>query len=145
MADTRYALLDPLRFPLVARFYKTHYPAGKPKKDEIIWTAENSSGLFGSVRFRQFPNFQLLTGMLIAPEQRGKKQGEAFLNAVQTQIQTKACYCLAYRYLEKLYNDAGFEVIEVSNLPEELRGRYQSYCNSGKDLIPMRHNSMSQL
>ncbi|WP_407331915.1 GNAT family N-acetyltransferase [Enterovibrio sp. 27052020O] len=139
MADYRFLPLDNLRFPLIARFYKDHYPAGKPKKDEIIWTMEREKRLAGSVRFRQFEQFQLLTGMLIAPDLRGKKLGAAFLRAIEEQISSKDCYCLAYRYLTPLYEEAGFVLIDSNELPEELQGRYASYCNSGKDLIPMKH------
>ncbi|KXF79605.1 GNAT family N-acetyltransferase [Enterovibrio coralii] len=139
MPDFRFTPLDPLRFPIVARFYKSHYPAGKPKKDEVIWTVEGETGLCGAVRFKQFDAFQLLTGMLIAPSFRGQQLGDRFLEAVASQTQATPCYCLAYRYLTPLYERAGFRVIEKSALPEELQGRYVSYCNSGKDLIPMRY------
>lgn len=144
MSDYHFAPLDPLRFPLVARFYKSHYPAGKPKKDEIIWTLEDPAGLGGAVRFRQFTHYQLLTGMLLAPRLRGQMLGDRFLTAIQPQIQDKPCYCFAYRYLESLYANAGFVLIDPASLPEELRGRFQSYCHSGKDLIPMRHRSAKQ-
>ncbi|MDD1796375.1 GNAT family N-acetyltransferase [Enterovibrio sp. ZSDZ42] len=139
MSDYRYLPLDTLRFPLIARFYKDHYPAGKPKKDEVIWTMEGSEGLIGTVRFRQFEGFQLLTGMLIHPDVRRQKLGIAFLHAVEKQTKDKRCYCLAYRYLIPLYENAGFEVIDADALPEELKARYISYCNSGKDLVPMRY------
>ncbi|MDD1784423.1 GNAT family N-acetyltransferase [Enterovibrio sp. ZSDZ35] len=139
MPDFRFAPLNPLRFPIVTRFYKSHYPAGKPKKDEVIWTAEGETGLCGAVRFKQFDTFQLLTGMLISPSFRGRKLGVRFLEAVDGQTQSTPCYCLAYRYLTPLYETAGFRVIGKSQLPAELQGRYSSYCNSGKDLIPMLH------
>lgn len=141
MLDDRFAPLDPLRFPIVARFYKTHYPAGKPKKDEVIWTVEGHSGLKGAVRFRQFSDFQLLTGMLIDPAVRRQGVGASLLIAVEQQIKARPCYCLAYTHLQSLYKNAGFVVIETCKLPEALRGRYQSYCNSGKDLVPMVHNT----
>ncbi|MEZ8144678.1 GNAT family N-acetyltransferase [Enterovibrio norvegicus FF-33] len=139
MADYRFFPLDTLRFPIVARFYKDHYPAGKPKKDEVIWTMEREKRLAGAVRFRQFNEFQLLTGMLIDPEFRGEKLGATFLKSIQEQTQSKICYCLAYRYLVSLYEGAGFYIIDDHALPDELQGRYASYCNSGKDLVPMQY------
>ncbi|SKA69896.1 hypothetical protein SAMN02745132_04518 [Enterovibrio nigricans DSM 22720] len=140
MPDFRFTPLDPLRFPIVTRFYKCYYPAGKPKKDEVIWTAEsNDVGLCGAVRFKQFHSFQLLTGMVITPPLRGQNLGIMFLDAVSKQTLSKPCYCLAYRSLTPLYETAGFRIIEINDLPSELQGRYISYCNSGKDLIPMGH------
>lgn len=146
MTPYRFERLNPLRFPLVARFYKTHYPSGAPRKDEVIWTAEGEKGLCGAVRFRQFDTdrFQLLTGMLIAPELRRQKLGVALLEAVQEQIDLVPCYCLAFRHLVPLYQQAGFNVIDVQALPASLKGRYISYCNSGKDLVPMMFASREQ-
>ncbi|MEZ9527254.1 GNAT family N-acetyltransferase [Enterovibrio norvegicus] len=133
-----------MRFPLVARFYKAYYPSGKPKKDEIIWTVESPQGICGAVRFKQFETFQLLTGMLVTPELRRKKLGDALLVSCKEQIEAMQCYCLAFSYLTPLYEAQGFKVIEANALPEQLRGRYASYCNSGKNLIPMKHLSSSQ-
>ncbi|WP_158175039.1 GNAT family N-acetyltransferase [Grimontia hollisae] len=144
MHNYRIAPLDPQRFPLVMRFYKTHYPAGKPKKDEVIWTIEGSLGIKGAVRFRQFGDFQLLTGMLIDPALRRQSIGASLLIAVEQQIKVKTCYCLAYSHLKTMYEKVGFATIAVSELPEDLHGRYLSYCNSGKNLIPMIHNPGSR-
>ncbi|MFD2177576.1 GNAT family N-acetyltransferase [Veronia pacifica] len=138
MNDLRFSSLNPLRFPLVMRLYKTHYPAGKPKKDEVIWTGEGTTGLTAAVRFRQFSEFQLLTGMLVIPESRGKGVAEALLSACQSQIICRPCFCLAFRYLVPLYQRAGFDVIERDALPNDLSGRFDSYCHSGKDLVPMK-------
>ncbi|RXJ72384.1 GNAT family N-acetyltransferase [Veronia nyctiphanis] len=138
MNNLRFTPLNPIRFPLVARLYKSHYPAGKPKKDEVIWTAESENQLLASVRFKQFETFQLLTGMLVIPDFRGKGIGDELLNACNDQTSSKVCFCLAYRYLVPLYERNDFKMIETSELPDELAGRYKSYCNSGKDLVPMR-------
>lgn len=131
--------LDPLRFPLVNRFYKTYYPAGKPKKDEVIWTAQGKSGLCAAVRFKRFGENQLLTGMLVHPDLRGSGLSHELLQAVRNQVIEKPCYCLAYRHLVSLYQQHGFEVIDAANLPGDVEDRFHSYCNSGKDLVSMAY------
>ncbi|MCW8332183.1 GNAT family N-acetyltransferase [Photobacterium sp. SDRW27] len=137
MSKISFHPLEPLRFPLINRFYKSHYPAGKAKKDEIIWVGENSSGIISCVRFKQFEHFQLLTGMLVHPDLRGNGIAKQLLTAINEQTTDLPCFCFAFSHLEKLYQDAGFVVISDSDLPESLASRIKRYRLSGKDLTPM--------
>jgi len=139
MDNYRIHPLEPLRFPLVARLYKTHYPPGKPKKDEIIWVIDGPNGLCGAVRFQQRPTYQLLTGMLISPALRGTGLSDRLLTDVQETIAAKPCFCLAFRHLTGLYARHGFDVVEREALPEDLATRFDSYCHAGKDLVAMAY------
>lgn len=139
MSKLRFHPLEPLRFPLINRFYKSHYPAGKAKKDEIIWVGEHTSGIICCVRFKQFDHYQLLTGMLVHPEQRGTGIAKLLLTATQEQLTRSPCFCFAFSHLEKLYQDSGFVVMPEGELPEPLASRIQRYRQSGKDLIAMQY------
>lgn len=148
MSNLRFHPLEPLRFPLVNRFYKMYYPAGKAKKDEIIWVGEDTSGLICCVRFKQFAHEQLLTGMLVHPTHRGQGHCRALLAATRPQLLSKPCFCFAFRALEGLYRAAGFQQISDNALPEALASRIKRYRQSGKDLVAMQFdltaiNSMS--
>lgn len=138
MSNLRFHRLETLRFPLINRLYKAHYPAGKAKKDEIIWVGEDTSGLVCCVRFKQFEHQQLLTGMLVHPAHRGQGHGLALLAAVKTQLQSLPCFCFAFRHLEGLYTSAGFRPIADADLPEALASRIRRYRQSGKDLMAMQ-------
>ncbi|SIO24672.1 GNAT family N-acetyltransferase [Salinivibrio sp. ES.052] len=131
--------LEPLRFPLVARFYKTHYPPGKPKKDELIWVIDAPNGICGAVRFQQRQDYQLLTGMLLHPHLRGTGLSHHLLDAVQPILAQRPSFCLAFRPLTTLYAQHGFICADSHDLPDDLASRYRSYCQSGKDLVAMRH------
>ena len=144
MSKLRFHQLEPLRFPLINRFYKAYYPAGKAKKDEIIWIGEDNKGIQACVRFKQFENFQLLTGMLVHPDLRSQGQGAALLIACKTQISTQPCYCFAFSYLESFYHSAGFVTLEDNQLPESLRTRINRYRQSGKSLTPMLYDQSSK-
>ena len=139
MSKIKYHPLEPLRFPLINRFYKSHYPAGKAKKDEIIWIGENTSGIICCVRFKQFESYQLLTGMLVHPELRSCGIANQLITETNKQLILTPCFCFAFSHLEKLYQDSGFTVIADNELPEPLASRIQRYRLSGKDLIAMRY------
>ena len=117
MSKLRFHPLEPLRFPLINRFYKSYYPAGKAKKDEVIWVGEDNSSIICCVRFKQFDNYQLLTGMLVHPEQRGMGLAKQLLTGCYQQLTDAPCYCFAFAHLETLYRNADFVVIPDSRTP----------------------------
>ncbi|WP_036759276.1 GNAT family N-acetyltransferase [Photobacterium halotolerans] len=133
--------LEPLRFPLVNRLYKAYYPAGKAKKDEIIWIGETATSIKAAVRFQQYDDFQLMTGMLVAPQLRQQGLGLALLNACHSQLMTKPCYCFAFSHLEPLYLKAQFSVIADDALPLSLAHRIERYRSGGKALTPMQYQA----
>ena len=137
MSNIRFHPLEPLRFPLINRFYKSYYPAGKAKKDEIIWVGENTSGIICSARFKQFDQYQLLTGMLVHPEHRGRGIGKQLLSAANEQLSSLPCFCFAFSHLEQMYQNAGFVVLTDSELPASLASRICRYRQSGKILTAM--------
>ncbi len=137
MTDYKCAPLDSLRFPLIKRLYKTHYPAGTPKKDDLIWSIEKGTTLCGAVKFRQEEENQLLSGLLVIPSLRGLGLGQLLLKQSKRQSQIKPCYCFAYAYLVPFYQKAGFTLLEASLLPPVLKSKFHRYCASGKDLVPL--------
>ncbi|WEM42162.1 GNAT family N-acetyltransferase [Photobacterium sp. DA100] len=145
MSKLRFHQLEPLRFPLINRFYKAYYPAGKAKKDEVIWIGENNKGIQACVRFKQFDSYQLLTGMLVHPELRAQGHGMALLEASKEQLEASQCYCFAFSYLETFYQSSGFVVVTDSDLPEPLRSRIERYRQSGKSLTPMLYDQSKKL
>ncbi|MGR5065967.1 GNAT family N-acetyltransferase [Photobacterium sp. DNB22_13_2] len=145
MSKLRFHPLEPLRFPLINRFYKSYYPAGKAKKDEVIWIGEDNKGIQACVRFKQFGEYQLLTGMLVHPELRSQGYAIALLEASKEQITTSQCYCFAFSHLEELYQGSGFTIIEDNALPEQLKSRINRYRQSGKTLTPMIYAQRSKL
>ncbi len=139
MTNIRFHPLEPLRFPLINRLYKAHYPAGKAKKDEVIWIGENNTGIQCCVRFKQFDSYQLLTGMFVLPTMRGQGLGLALADACVPQFKTKTCFCFAFSHLENFYHQAHFKTIEDNELPEPLQSRIKRYRQSGKNLIAMQY------
>jgi len=129
--------LDPIKLPLVKRFYKEHYPSGRANRSELIFTLSIDNTLQGIVRFKTIERFRLLTGMVINTSNRGTGLGHALMEFCRVNTLTSADYCFSFRHLESFYAAHGFKAIETENLPSELKNLYERYCKSGKDLIPM--------
>lgn len=142
MNELRIETLDPIKLPLVSRLYKAHYPSGKAKKNEQTIVAYHQQQLIGVVRFRPIEQYQLLTGMLVIPEQRGKNFGHALLLHCQQSICNDATYCFAYPHLEDFYQQHGFATVEQSILPACLKQLFERYTGSGKALIPMHYQTV---
>ncbi len=132
--------LEPIRLPIIKRLYQQHYKAGKPKKDELIITAQIDNQTVAVVRFRTIESFRLLTGMLVLPEYRGGEVGKALLAHCRDHVLNTQDYCFAYSYLEEYYTGHGFTTIDKELLPASLKALLLRYTSSGKDLIPMQFN-----
>lgn len=141
MSPIRYQQLNPIRLPIINKLYKDFYPAGKAKRDEILWVGESQQGVICCVRFKFIGELQLLTGMLVKPEYRHQKIATQLLQHAIPQIQQKPCYCFAFKELEALYQRAGFITLQPQQLPHDLQLRFERYCHSGKKLIAMHYNA----
>ena len=141
MSQVHYQPLNLIRLPIVNKLYKDFYPAGKAKRDEILWVGESPQGIVCCVRFKSIGELQLLTGMLVKPDFRGQKMATHLLRHAMPQIKQKPCYCFAFKELEMLYQRAGFFTLHPQQLPHDLQQRFERYYNSGKKLIPMQYNA----
>ncbi|MFA0645854.1 GNAT family N-acetyltransferase [Vibrio cyclitrophicus] len=131
--------LDPVKVPLVKRFYKEHYPTGKANKSELIYSLLLDNELCGVVRFRTIEDSRLLTGMAISKQHRGKQLGSQLMEYCEQHTLTEKDYCFTYARLINFYTRHQFIQIDPKQLPNGLRVLYERYSNSGKDLIPMHY------
>ncbi|NOH51228.1 GNAT family N-acetyltransferase [Vibrio rotiferianus] len=138
-------VLNPIKLPLIKRLYKTHYPAGKAKRDELIITASVENCIIALLRMKTVEKSRLLTGMLVIPEFRGSGIGDALLSHCKNTVFTSGDYCFAFRHLENYYARHGFATIDSSALPNSLKMAYLRYVDSGKDLIPMQFSNSDAL
>lgn len=132
---------DPIKLPLIKRFYKMYYPATKPKRDESIIVGLDKTEIIAVVRFRTVGSSRLLTGMAVKTEQRQQTIGQQLLRYCQTKWLDQTTFCFAYSHLVDFYQHGGFTPVEPAALPTELETLYQRYLQSGKDLIPMQYQA----
>ncbi|SHO58029.1 GNAT family N-acetyltransferase [Vibrio quintilis] len=132
--------LDPIKIPLIQRFYKQHYPAGKAKKDELVIIAKDSQHhICAAVRFRNISPYQLLTGMTVATEKRQQGVAHQLLTFCEQQILNEQVYCFALPYLEDFYRAHHFRSQKADELPGLVHTLYQRYTRQGKQLVPMKY------
>ncbi|ENM5895641.1 GNAT family N-acetyltransferase [Vibrio mimicus] len=132
---------DPIKLPLIKRFYKMHYPGTKPKSDEQIIVALEKTEIIAVVRFRAIGVHRLLTGMTVKEQNRQQGIGKQLLHHCQREWLNHSTYCFAYAHLENFYQQSSFVRIETFELPSELSILFERYSRSGKDLIPMRYQA----
>ncbi|MDP4491861.1 GNAT family N-acetyltransferase [Vibrio sp. AH4] len=132
---------DPIKLPLIKRFYKTHYPGTKPKSDESIVVALENTEIVAVVRFRRICTYRLLTGMAVKANLRQTGIGKQLLHYCRKEQLNHDTYCFAYTHLEHFYQQGDFVRIEPLALPPELNILYERYSRTGKDLIPMQYQS----
>lgn len=139
MPTLHFEHIDPIKLPLVKRFYKQHYPGTKPKSNELIIAGYTGrQAMSAIVRFRQVAQYRLLTGMAVDGHLRGQSIGSQLLTYCQQHVLQDKDYCFAYPHLERFYQQAAFKTIDAAKLPAELHSLFNRYSASGKDLIPMQ-------
>ncbi len=138
MQDLKFELLDPIKQPLLKRFYKQHYPSTKPKSDELTIVAYDGYDIKAVVRFRTIANYRLLTGMAVSESNRGQGIGLQLLGYCQEKILQKNDFCFSYAHLQNFYEQAQFKIVDTDELPGELKSLFIRYSQSGKNLIPMQ-------
>ncbi len=138
MPSLKFEHLEPIKLPLLKRFYKQHYPSSKPKSDELSIAAYDDLSMVAVVRFRPVAQYRLLTGMAVCETSRGKGIGSQLLHYCEKEIMAKNDFCFSYAHLQNFYEQVNFRKIDVEKLPSELRTLFLRYSQSGKDLIPMQ-------
>lgn len=139
MANLTFEQLEPIKLPLVQRFYKQYYPSAKPKRDEEIFVAKVDNIICAAVRYRNIDGFNLLTGLAVAHEHRLKGIGHQLCLHSLPLVRNPKIYCFAFEDLESYYQKIGFETCDSSSLPAPLKGPFERYTQSGKQLIAMQY------
>lgn len=138
MPELKFEHLDPIKLPLLKRFYKQHYPSTKPKSDELSIVAYSGLSMVAVVRFRSIAEYRLLTGMAVDDSKRGEGIGSQLLNYCLNEILAANDFCFSYSHLQHFYEQANFKKIDIEELPNDLKTLFLRYSQNGKDLIPMQ-------
>lgn len=136
-----FQIVDRIKYPLVKRFYKEHYPSTKVKPTDIVIAAIHRGQMVGVVRFKPVGEEFLLTGMAVSRECRLKGVGRQLLTHCIEHYLNSNYYCFALSHLDSFYTNSGFSLIESSQLPNDLKVLFDRYSRNGKGLTAMRYRS----
>lgn len=134
--------LEANQFPLAAKFYKETRYGGKPGREETVLVTRNPSGaLIACVRLQPREEGYFLRALVVAPEERGKGTGQAFLDGVCRALGEQPIWCFPYRWLEPFYARSGFKLVDTLASPTWYREAYNRLI-ANREVVPMALNAM---
>lgn len=132
--------VESLWFPLIKKFYQSVYPSAKPNKSEPIWTIKDGATIIAAVRLKQFESFQLVTGLATAPTYRHQGAASTLMRSLAFELRKKESFCFNQADLIGFYAKLGFRQLNsLNDLPDELRGRFNSYRTKQPTLVAMKY------
>ncbi len=127
--------------PAVASFYEdVGYTVGIEPGDRILAVREQKR-FVAAVRLCDEMNTQVLRGMYVAPDRRGRGIGSRLLDAVAAAMGPVACWCVPFAHLREFYSRAGFEECPLELAPGFLEKRVRRYLKEGNEVIIMRRGN----
>ena len=128
-----------LQGPLLAlanQFYKRVNKHMKARGDETAWLGSVGNEPLVALRLRPLePPWQLLTGVLVAPDARGQGLATRLLTDAAADYRAGHTWLFCEPVLCPLYLRAGFTL--CANLPAPLRSRLQRYQQKTPALVAM--------
>lgn len=132
------AQVEPLRYPLIDRFYKACRYPGKAARGELIFQVASEGQILGAVRLTPMQDGWLfLRSMCIHPDWRGQGIGQALLQGLLPTLNRHPCYCFPFSHLQAFYAQAGFKPGEDIAAPDFMTDALQAYRRQGRDIVLM--------
>jgi predicted GNAT family N-acyltransferase len=161
--------VEPIKVPLINKFYKEYNIRGQAKKCDIICCIKVEQTIVGVALLRQILNHHqalvahsqtnqvsdlqtpsnfLLTGVGVAPHYRGRGYSKLLINNMLLGYREHLCdtpdspsdvYCFAYQHLQPLYESLGFCEYRPTDLPNALYSKWTSYLAQGRSLTCMKY------
>ncbi len=130
---------QPQEFEHVASFYRSNDYLPQIDPDDLFVVAEREGAVCGVVRLCEEHGVLLLRGMRVARAAQRQGIGTQLLGAAAERVDSRECYCVPHRHLDRFYAQIGFEEIEPGRAPPFLEQRWKEYRRDyGLDVIIMR-------
>ena len=125
------------RADLVRFFREAGFPVSLMERDEG-WGAWARGMLVGAIALCHEARTWVLRGPEVKDPFRRRGVGARLILEAQPQFAEHTCYCVAYPYLLRMYEKAGFRPCPGSEQPKFLAGRVQRLRETGWDLVVVR-------
>jgi len=127
-----------LDLPLANQFYKRVDKRLKARADEIVWLAYLDGQAVAALRLRALVSGEhLITGVLVDPNWRCRGVAHALLQAARIDFSRNYTYLFCEPQLAPLYTKVGFTLVQKSEMPDPLIGRWQAYQRKTPELVAM--------
>ncbi|MEI6858602.1 MAG: GNAT family N-acetyltransferase [Shewanella sp.] len=95
----------------------------------------NTEQIFASLRLRAVGEFNILLGILVHPEHRGRGLGHQLMNGVADKLISDKIYLFSLPYLVEFYQHHGFSQEVLA--PNDIVQLFEKYTSKGKKLVLM--------
>ena len=135
MTETYFEVVDPIRFPLINRFYKSCGDKSKAKGGDLVLALKNEREYLAAVRLQSVEDWWFLRSLCVSPDCRRQGLGRKLLSHLTPWIEEKPCYCFPFDYLTELYAAEGFCLADT--LPGFIAEQYDRYFKQGRKIVVM--------
>lgn len=130
--------LEPIKTPLVNKFYAQHSVRGRAKKHDAVWVAYYRTDIVAACRVQNKSEFLLLSTLFVDPFYRGCKVATGLLSFLLQQ-QSGTVYTFAYKHALNVYYALGFSAVTV--LTPDVRVCFDMYKH--RDVIALNYTHRS--
>jgi predicted N-acetyltransferase YhbS len=114
---------------------------GDVQDRDRVFVAIDGVRIIGAVRLASEQGVTVLRGMRVSRPFQRQGVGRALLAKLDSVLEGRACYCIAYRWLRSFYGTIGFQPAQPADVPAFLAERYREYLAEGSDVILMRRSA----
>ena len=135
--------LSDVEIPLANKFYRNHNFRGKARRHDPCMVVRNASKqIIACGSLRKLTDSQLLTGVAVTEEYRGKGIARLLLNHMK-EANDHSTFTFPYRHLVPFYQSLGYAEVMESGLPSAIIDRYHTYQRQGRDIVLMHYQPES--
>ena len=128
MPKLKFCLLDPIKTPLVNKFYNKHSARGRATKADQVWVAYHEIDIVGACRVQNQHGYLFLSTLYVDAQWRGKKIASQLLETLLAE-QKSSVFTFAYQNLIDFYLQNGFNY--TLTLPCSLQSLFEVYAHRG--------------
>lgn len=99
------------------------------------------ANIIAAVRIKPVGHFQLINGVLVKPDSRGKGVASDLLNFINPHLIDKKCFLFTEAILQPLYQKQQFNLVtpqQTNQIPADILQLYQRYHSDQRPLVIMQ-------
>lgn len=133
-----FQFVDPVRFALVDRFYRTQgYKVKCGANERVYAIARKDEAFIAAARLvPQRSGHYWLRNLLVASDWRGQGIATGLMQKLLPDLAPRGCYCFALPHLTHFYSALDF-IHNPPHCPADILHAYNTYRSRGRDWVLM--------